>query len=170
MGTVRRHRPNARTPSLHLARRVQSRRLTNMAVDLGEFGPPHRLNLPRSAGRAAHLTMRPQDLSLRTPSPNNPTCWPTASRPAAPEPNRTAATRRRHLRSSATRSSTESSTDRTGQEGHRHAITNGIGHFAAERLVLLTFGARGACSLGDVQNDIAYRLILASASPARQAL
>jgi septum formation protein len=31
-------------------------------------------------------------------------------------------------------------------------------------------GASGACSLGTVQNDIAYRLVLASASPARRAL
>ena len=31
-------------------------------------------------------------------------------------------------------------------------------------------GAAGACSLNSVQNDIAYRLILASASPARRAL
>ena len=31
-------------------------------------------------------------------------------------------------------------------------------------------GSSGACSLGTVQNDIAYRLVLASASPARRAL
>lgn len=34
----------------------------------------------------------------------------------------------------------------------------------------MPFGVVGACSLGTVQNEITYRLILASASPARRAL
>jgi len=39
-----------------------------------------------------------------------------------------------------------------------------------KRGVLRGFGGVGACSLGDVENDVNYRLVLASASPARRNL